>query len=235
VISERQFSTLYTSFWSTAMPLGDAMVRAMNLRLERFAEPLDAASPTTLNGFVNELAFRLAESSYSAGSPSIDTTFVHAIYPTTEAYIMRLPRAVVPGNATERAMAGQDALALAETLLATIRHGSGKEPVCFRPKFSGCGIHDDCEGDILIGEELWEVKSGDRQFRLTDVRQILIYCALNHFSMKHGIKRYRLVNPRVGVMASGMVRDLSSNGAGCEPQTLFEEIIDFLSLQEVST
>jgi len=235
VISERQFSTLYTSFWSTAMPLGEAMVRAMNLRVERFTEPLNAASPSAFNGFVNELAFRLAELSSVAGAHSIDTNFLHATYPMTEAYISRLPRAVVPESATERATAGQDALALAERLLNAIRQGPGKEPVCFRPKFSGCGIHDDCEGDILIGEELWEVKSGDRQFRQNDVRQILIYCALNHFSAKHAIKRYCLVNPRVGVLASGMVRDLSRSGAGCEPQTLFEEIIEFLSLQEVST
>src|SRR5579864_8207330 len=52
-------------------------------------------------------------------------------------------------------------------------------PVVKSPVFRGCGFVDECTGDLIIGNQLVEVKAGDRSFRATDIRQLLVYCALN--------------------------------------------------------
>jgi hypothetical protein len=235
VISERQFAGLYTSFWSTALPLAEATVREMNLRAERFFDPLEADSPTAFNGFVNELAFRVAESCHAAGLVAIASESVSTVYAPTEVYIMRLPRAVVPSNASERDAATKDAMTIAQRLLEMVSRCRGDRGVWFRPSFQGSGVLDACEGDILIGEDLWEVKSGDRHFRQTDIRQILVYCALNYAARVREITHFSLVNPRAGVMACGTVTDLAYALAGCDSNTLFDEIVGFLSSQDVST
>ena len=85
-----------------------------------------------------------------------------------------------------------------------------------------------------VGEELWEVKSGDRHFRQTDIRQVLTYCALNYASRTRVIDRFSLVNPRAGVIACGTVDDLARAVAASDPQALFEEIVAFLSFQDAS-
>lgn len=234
MISERQFATLYTSFWASALPLAETAVRALNLRVDRVFEPLEANCEAALNGFVNEFAFRLAESSHRAESGAIMSDKIREVYGSTEAYIMRLPHPVVPSSPSEREAATRDAMAIANRLAEIIRQARGTRGVTYRPAFLGCGMLDACEGDILMGDELWEVKSGDRQFRQTDVRQILIYCAMNHAARTRQIDRYSLVNPRAGVVVGGRVGDLTYEVAGCDPGTLFDEIITCVTMAEAS-
>lgn len=234
MISEKQFAVLYTSFWAAVLPLGETAVRRMNLRVARVFNPLQADAPAAYNGFVNELAFRLVELSYRGGAGSVGEESVPEVYASTEGYIMRLPRASVPASRREREAAIRDAVVIGERLAGMIGDARGERSITFRPQFSGCGRLDACQGDVLIGDELWEVKSGDRQFRQTDVRQILIYCALNHAAKTRPIDRFSLVNPRAGIVADGTVTDLVHDIAGCDPGTLFDEIIEYVTLRETS-
>src|SRR5688572_26131147 len=59
VISEHKFSSGYTSFWRTALPLGEAFVRQMNSRPEKFAEPFDFDAPPDKSALISETGFRL--------------------------------------------------------------------------------------------------------------------------------------------------------------------------------
>lgn len=235
MISERQFSNLYTSFWSAALPLAEHAVRAMNFRADRLLDPFDATVAPALNGFVNELAFRLAESCHTTGAVAVPGDKTAGLYEPTIAYIKRLPRAVVPANNAERDAATHDAAILAERLLEIIKVCHNGRSVSFRPSFMGCGVLDACEGDILLGQELWEVKSGARHFRQPDVRQVLVYCALNHAAKVRAIDRIALVNSRAGVWTGGTIKEIARAVAGCDPETLFEEIVAFVSSQDVST
>lgn len=234
LISEKQFAALYTSFWASVLPLSEAALRAMNLRVNRVYEPLETACPAVLNGFVNELAFRLTEASNGTAGDAVPSNVTPEVYSSTEAYIMRLPRPAVPSSPCERDTATSDALAIAQRLTEMIGRARGTRSVSFRPPFLGCGMLDACEGDVLIGEDLWEVKSGDRHFRQTDIRQLLIYCALNHAARSRQIDCFSLVNPRAGVVADGTISDLTHDVAGCDPGTLFDEIIACVTMGEGS-
>src|SRR6266404_7727905 len=67
------------------------------------------------------------------------------------------------------------------------------------PLFPGCGFVDESEGDLLVGNTLYEIKSADRNFRLVDFRQILVYLALNTSARTYDIHNVGLINPRTGV------------------------------------
>lgn len=67
------------------------------------------------------------------------------------------------------------------------------------PAFPGCGWVDDCAGDIFGSGTLFEVKAGERLFRSIDLRQILIYGALDFAGKTYGVINVCLVNPRMGV------------------------------------
>ncbi len=235
MISERHFSTTFTSFWSEVTPLAESFVRAMNIAADRFDVPMKSDVSVILNGFINELGFRIAENISPTGAAGADAVLAEKNYRDTETYFRRLRRAGTPHSDDERQRAVCDAIDLANRLLAVIRARKGARDVVFHPSFRGCGVHDDCEGDLLVGKELWEVKSGDRNFRQTDVRQLLTYCALNHAAKSHVITDYRFVNPRTGVIFGGSLHDLVRTVAACEPEILYGEIIEFLSHPEVST
>ena len=65
--------------------------------------------------------------------------------------------------------------------------------------FHGCGFINQCYGDILIknNEEstIVEVKAGERNFTISDLRQILIYAGLDYIHNQVFPTYNRLYNP----------------------------------------
>lgn len=67
-----------------------------------------------------------------------------------------------------------------------------------KPKFSGLGKLNTCEGDVFADGTLYEVKAGGRPFRSLDLRQLILYLTLNRFSGQYDIQNLGLYNPRQG-------------------------------------
>ena len=114
------------------------------------------------------------------------------------------------------------------------QRSKGEFEVIFEPEFSGCGFVDFSVGDILIGEELYEVKAGERQFRSTDVRQLLTYCALNFAAKRYSIKKAGCVNPRRGTYFSFDVNALAFEMSGKSSTELLAEIVYYMSNSGIS-
>jgi hypothetical protein len=71
----------------------------------------------------------------------------------------------------------------------------------FEPLFAGCGFLANCKGDIIENETLIEIKTGDRNLLSSDIKQLLIYYALNEISgNKYRIDKLQYFNPRTGVI-----------------------------------
>ena len=81
---------------------------------------------------------------------------------------------------------------------------------------------------------LFEVKAGDRSFRATDVRQLLVYCALNHAAGAFRIRNVGLVNPRVGTRALVGLDECALQMAGASAPDLLAAIVHELSRVDVS-
>jgi mannosyltransferase OCH1-like enzyme len=82
----------------------------------------------------------------------------------------------------------------------------------FHPFFPGCGILSNSEGDLLSSSILTEVKTGDRQILPSDIRQLIIYSAMNHLAgNQYDIKEISYFNPRKGTLWHNDIQDLFSS------------------------
>ena len=61
------------------------------------------------------------------------------------------------------------------------------------------------KGDLISSDALFEIKAGDRFFRSVDVRQLIMYGALNSVSQSYQINRLGLFSiPRVGILSNDL-------------------------------
>jgi hypothetical protein len=125
--------------------------------------------------------------------------------------------------------------AIQESLLKFVRQRSSQAlKVTFEPNFAGCGFLNPCVGDVLIGQELYEVKAGNRQFRSTDLRQLMTYCALNYAAGTHAITKAGCINPRRGTYFVLDLDAIAHEMAGKSSSELFSDIIYHVSSGGIS-
>jgi hypothetical protein len=233
MISERKFSNSFSSFWNELLPTADSFVRRMNLSLERYCLPTESRLEVNRDrrSVVNELSFRLFMSLAKGKKLSINDKMKMSL--EVSHYIERL----APNINIDQPIS-KDEIEEAESLssaLAQYFFDTDLNKLQFWPVFRGCGRINSCRGDILSNGKLVEVKAGDRHFRITDVRQIIAYLALNSISKQYEIQHIALVNPRKGLFFETTVEDLIKDCSQRKPVDVFGDIIDFLSSEVVST
>ncbi|MHB0773167.1 TNF domain-containing protein [Bradyrhizobium sp. 5.13L] len=110
----------------------------------------------------------------------------------------------------------------------------GLDTLLIEPSFPGCGMIDAGKGDLIYSKALFEIKAGDRLFRSVDVRQLIIYSALNFVSNRFQIDSLGLFNPRVGISATISVDDLCTEISGKKSGDLFFDIVAAVSSGDIS-
>ncbi|WP_256382790.1 hypothetical protein [Photobacterium toruni] len=110
------------------------------------------------------------------------------------------------------------------------RYVANSKLIYIEPEFSGCGFINQANGDIACDDTLIELKSGERNFSVMDLRQMLTYCALNH-SMKtpFTIKKIEFFNPRMGIVYSEDIESFCQNLSALSSKELFSEIQKFIT------
>lgn len=230
MMSEHQFATGYSSFWREMTPMADAFMRAQNLMLDRFCGPLESTLDPRSRSFINELGFRL----FARYAPSHKE--IESIKPADVSkeliqevinYVRRF--SAVPNDSAGNISTHElhEAITLASRLFAHFKAILGE--VIFLPRFHGCGLMGECEGDLFVRSILYEVKAGDRSFRVTDLRQLLIYCALNRGKSAYPIERVALINPRVGVYWAARLDLVARQVSGTTASQLLDGIVEFLA------
>jgi hypothetical protein len=182
------------------MPLADRYWRAENMLLERVFMPTANWAPKNIRGLVNELAFiafcKLRSENFKIDRDVVFSSILDSL-PIAVKYINR----VSGGYEVELSEVDDRSMREAAHLTLKLLHFFPTErSLTLRPKFSGCGIISECEGDVIAGTCLYEVKAGDRGFRVADIRQLLIYAALAHASNTLNFNRIGLINPRTGMV-----------------------------------
>jgi hypothetical protein len=180
VTSETAFAQSYSSTWRLLAPATDLFVRKVNLMLrEREFAPLTSTVLPERRGFINETAFQffhIRRQMFNWNRPRNELVSMAA--EEAKATISRIERIDPIDIPNPVGMEEDEILVIAERLQTFFsRESKGQFQV--QPKFPGCGIIDTCFGDVCFGDTLYEVKAGDRTFRSTDLRQLLIYAALS--------------------------------------------------------
>lgn len=223
MISEHAFCARFSSFWRDTLPNLEAVLRATNLGYQRFAPPLRPKSLPGRRDVVGETGFRLY------GLSVLDT---------------RSPEELV-GEAEDLALAffdwdrrqldnDEQAEALEICRRLSVYANENGSLSDFMPAFAGHGMMTSCQGDLVVGGDLVEVKYVDRWFRSTDLRQLLCYSALRYFDSKSTFQRVALVNPLRGTCSSIDLGQLVEAASGRSVGEFFQAFSYVLASGEVS-
>lgn len=207
--------------------MGDAFIRAQNSRPHTFASPVISLTNADVRGIVNEAGFLLfkhatASRVFVTTDEMVSRAF-EAAFRTNE----RLPRARRPNLDPSSTLVRHEARAIARNLEHHFVNESATIQV--NPPIPGCGWVSDVEADILCGATLYEVKAGDRHFRLADLRQLLTYCALNFSSKTYEIRDVALINPRSGTLVRESLDTLCRQISGASAVRILGDIVAFVS------
>ena len=236
LIDATTFANSYNAFWHASAPTCEHFVRRINIgNVQRFEAPMDG-SITTNRALISEYAFSLfaekKKESLAVGAKRLDDLVEEAAWLMAEA---RLAPYMEQGLVLNRDF---NRGARSETNEITCRllrfFDNPKQRLVLRPIFLGCGFVDSSEGDVIIDETIYEVKTVDRRFRGSDIRQSITYAALNASSRQFDIKRVGLFNPRRGLFWEAELDYVCTEIAGISTQEFLGTIINAMSSGEIS-
>ncbi len=230
VISGVTFAREFTSFWRTSTPAMEPFVRQLNRGLyRRDSKPMSAETAANRRAFVNEIAYRVF-AKVIPKEPQEPTAELIASA-TSEVWETR-PRIFRESDLSSGERL--DVQRQVKRLIRRLCRPKLPEPFILNPEFPGCGIVDTCYGDVLAENTLYEIKAGDRGFLSIDIRQLLIYVALNRASGRYRVVSIGLVNPRMGVSFEANIDELSARISGQTSSDLLDLILYAVSSGEVS-
>lgn len=223
MISEKSFARGYSSFWIEYFPWLNSYCQSLNkYNLERVSSPLpelDAAEHRSIN---NTIAFYHFRNLFNDPNFDICTSRDQAI-----SYMSRFPRSATVSYSFS-VMDRQ----VVETQVSRLKKRYDGN-LCISPFFPGCGIIDNCHGDILQGNKLIEIKAGERNIQPADIKQLIVYSALDWLSPsnKYQFDEIEIYNPRVGYLWKNQLEDLLVSITDIPKEDVFEQIGKYLVIQ----
>jgi len=233
VISETTFAKKFTSFWNELLPNSKTFTRIVNVGFARCNEQSLPPGRKTNTALVNVLAYNLYRLlvTRQEGVQMLHT----AAFAGSAAFHECLEQAVqflkrFGENQRHRLPLSNNEIAASRMITSRLLDRYGWEDhLELDPAFDGCGCINPSCGDIYIGKRLIEVKGGDRSYNVTDFRQVVIYCALNHYSHSHRlINSVEIINPRLGTLFVSDIDQLAMDLSGLCALELFAEVRRFV-------
>lgn len=234
MISEHQFSIHYSSAWRAVTPLADGFWAVENKRVDRIEVPLSPIAQKRMRAIINETAFRAFCDVYSNSRPVSKERLTEAVHSNFQHVIDYVARF---SNASHVLLSDVDADCREETVALTgrlLRFFPPHSQTTLRPLFSGCGLLSQCEGDLIANNCLYEIKAGDRQFRLVDLRQLLTYAALAYADESLKFTHVGLINPRTGVSWRRSLDEVCRSVSGLRPNDTLSALVEQFSIASVS-
>ena len=236
MISETTHSQKYNSFWRIATPTSELFVRRINSHLyERRFPPLKSSIRPERRGLINETAFvafcTLVEDSSFLRSFDLTEAILSASLKEASSQLdVYEPCLNSALNADEKA----DLRTQYARLVEFFRPLLNARKITAKPFFPGCGIVDGCYGDLCTASELFEIKAGDRTFRSSDLRQLIIYLSLKKQKTNVTFSHVSLFNPRAGISFRCSTEDLCFEMSGRQARDLLSEVIESFSGNGIS-
>ncbi len=234
MISEHQFATHYSSAWHAITPLADGFWTVENLIVDRVVPPLKPRAAKGMRAVVNETAFRAFCSLHGKPKPVNRNDVLIAIEQQLPQSILYVGRFSSAPSLVARDIDGNFCKEAGNLVLRLLHFFPGSQPTTLRPKFSGCGLISECEGDVIEGSCLYEVKAGDRAFRVLDLRQLLTYTALAYAKGTLFFKDIGLFNPRTGVAWRKSLEEVSHSISGLRLSDTMSALVEQFSGSSVS-
>lgn len=215
-------------------PLSEGFIKRINVHGRREGGVIKPSDAPSRNAYVNEVAFQLFVVAAHASVP-VEEVAEHRVdaicrYVVDHLHFMGSAKRSEFGPLSADEL--QETQQIGERLLReTKRYGM----ILPRAKLPGLGRMADCCCDIICDDVLYEIKSGGRNFRSTDLRQLALYSTLNYYGGTHNVRRLCLYNPRQGVRIVVNVNDFCAHFCGLSPAEMFHRISYFLVEADVGS
>jgi hypothetical protein len=212
----------------------DRFVRRVNQGLlDRLWPPMASTIASNRRGLVNEVAFQVFASEVRAQAAGVAAQDLNSIVQTVAQRLAKFDQSHsdlgVELEEDERNDVAQQLHRLRLLFPTTV-----DVVTIVEPRFSGCGFLDSCNGDVLRGQTLYEIKAGERPLRSIDLRQVVTYAALNHVGRTYHISEVSIVNLRSGLALTLDLETLAQQTSGLHPGELFDLIAYSLSSGDMS-
>lgn len=233
MISELSFIRTYNTYWKSLFPGGEDYIRLINSALgDSFATQIKIEDKPFRRALINNISFSFFEmvtnkeiSIQELDKLTLETKSLKSSVTKETKSLSNLRF----GDKLSSKLS-DDELTIVKTIAKRlVTQYSTKSKIIVRPKFQGCGILFEANGDIHYQNTLVEIKAGQRNFSIQDLRQIYIYGAMNHPTKKYEINQIELCNPRTGILWKEYIDVVSENIAGASTVEIFKEIITFIS------
>jgi hypothetical protein len=238
MVSERNLSQRSRFWWSGWTPdLNEQWLRSLSgcssnstCRITNWAPVLTSTLPPRDSDLVAETAFGLFNYSMDAGVKvqflDLEINNIVVAQATQRIEILRGSGRNLTGLMTPDHV--DFAKILAQRLLDWV--SIYPDTLEVQPRLPGTGIVDACHPDLIAGNEIIEVKMAKTLFKLSDIRQALVYSALAWLGTERRIDRITLTNPLLGVSWNFNLYKLIREISGKTPLKFYEEF-DQLSLR----
>lgn len=237
MISEAAFSKDFRALWRSLTPTIDGFIRQINIQLyNRDFPPLSRDVEPKRRWYLNELAFDIFAQLVQQLKEKNSQPAWNEILDRSRKAVLTKFADLVSGQFSESlSNVEEDDIRLQVQRLRTkLLVGSDLQALIVRPLFPGCGIVGTCHGDLLIDRTLVEIKSGDRRFRAVDVRQVLVYLALNYAARRYDIHSVAIFNPRTGISFIMEINEFCEYSSGRGASSLLSSIVYAMSSGEIS-
>lgn len=237
MIDAATFAVSYNAFWNAYTPTCEHFVRRLNLDgYERFEPPMEKSDTSKRRALIAEYAFSLfveaKKASWSAGAKPTKQDIELAAWTETE---VRLRAYANQGLDLNNHWSEEENKEILEIYKRLSNFFVGKpDELIPRPLFYGCGFIDASEGDVIFKKTIYEIKTVDRAFRSSDVRQVITYTALNFASEQYQVDNIGLFNPRRGEYCEFELDYVCSEISGRSAPDLLAVVVNTVSSGEIS-
>lgn len=233
MISERDISEKFSAIWKQNLPLmTPSFMRVFNeAQIKRINKNPIPNSENIRYDIVSETSFNLSEIA-TIEEQSVDkiinnsSRFKKVVSETAKSIWtsgnykkddLRLGKAEI-----------EEIQKICKNTLEFIRLTKTKE-VEFKPKLKGYGFIPDLIADLSVDDTLYEIKTVNRNFKSSDLKQLFIYLALRQVSEGVNWKYAGLYNPRKGTFCKFNIKSLIYNLTGGQtPNETFENLLNGL-------
>lgn len=225
MISERVAVRGFEAVWRDVMPLlTPHFIRVFNASRVLSIDPWTAGAvprQTDAPDFVAEVAMRLSGWAHAKQIPVATIkegdAIVQELWIASESVVDRYEGATDGREHPFTRLDFEEARAIAGNIEAAV--GCLPGAVEYSPAVRGAGVLGSCEADLSVGKCLIEVKAVDRRFAAKDLKQLLLYLALDAMDGRRWTKGCML-NPRRATWCRFEVEELvpllSGGRAGAE-------------------
>lgn len=248
MISERQLSRGFQQFWQEVTPLlNPHFVSLFNEAYRQEIErpdgtktPVVPAHELTDRSVVAEYSFQVAKIAHRQSIPLSEACAYGNLLSEAEQIALMLIRKYEGANLYRRSALTETERTEAALLIRNYDDFLSHLLECrdllieFNPPICGSGFLSSCVADLSISETLFEVKTVDRNIAGKDIRQLLVYLALQSATGTRRWSHAGFFNPRRAIFYKFSIDDvIPLLSGGRLASEVFMEMIEYFGMRDL--